>query len=301
MLLAGPLVLAAAPALVVPLVLYALCNTPRAVNSMRRMTGKDLRASAQECWVFVQVHWFGAGIVMFIGTWVGTWALAGYPLFQFWMQVATGNWTPDDSKLQWLGKVERWLFALSILTGIVLNLGPWLWAIGRFRELIAIGREIIVRHERAIASKEQMQKQRLYALFNYDHDKMDVIEEGFKLGFDDWKSHLGSMYSPKEVRDFLDDYHGSIHNSAQHVRQIQQARQLEPKHAIAAKEQMQKQRLYVLFDYDPQIMGTIDKGFEEGADEWRAHVSAMYPQAAVRDLFRVYPGNAPQSGRVPNP
>jgi hypothetical protein len=124
-LITAPLLLAVSPALVVPAVLYVMLGLCRLVNDI--MSGPA--TAHQKLRERISRHRVAALVVTII---IGAvtaeivfWALRNESWFKFWMQVATGNWSPDNP--EWTGPepLGGWLFAFSILLAIALNLGAY--------------------------------------------------------------------------------------------------------------------------------------------------------------------------------
>ena len=131
-ILAGPFLLAVAPALIVALALYALCNIPGAVTALRRIS-KDPQAMTHRTRRALRLTgWIVAGILI-VG--VLLYYLESYiiprgnvQVWHFWFQILTGNWSSPPSEL------SPFILSLSILIALVLNfasLGLFTWLLKR--------------------------------------------------------------------------------------------------------------------------------------------------------------------------
>jgi len=118
----------------------------------------------------------------------------------YWLQVVTGNWSPDKKE-----NLADWQFILGVVLALTLNLGTIAAIITGVVEL-ARQRSTKMNLANAFIMKDASVKQQIVEAL--PPDQLDVIrpiiEDGFKKGAERWeKEYLPLFFSEEEIQRLL--------------------------------------------------------------------------------------------------
>lgn len=119
-----------------------------------------------------------------------------------WLQVLTGNWSPGDAKTAFPLSERPFLFSVSVVLAVIVNLGVLVGIAQVLRRQITAERRVVVRIANLLLTRDLSIKNHLYNAFpNLDKQKViDIVNNAFEEGENYWKRNLEDI-EPKEVAD----------------------------------------------------------------------------------------------------
>lgn len=199
----SPLLIAVAPALIIPLSLYVLSSIPRAVTAMWKSPRlrRALLVGVAVVIALVILDLTLAEGILYLETHCVT-TEDGRRKLHYWFQILTGNWSERAAYT-----IPSYGFSLTISTAVMLNLGPPLamftliaW-VSKHVNILRKGQTMLM--IQALSEKEDAEKQALYSEFGDDPETMARINAAFEKSMEAWRPQVTAVFGRTEAENFF--------------------------------------------------------------------------------------------------